>query len=267
MPKKLRRENLLKGLRLPLALEPVTKLIEFANAIGTDERARELAALDLRDRRLAEAMSAGNFELVRAAFEAATQKRRAFYDATLKEARRILRPQKMPSGETILWLDCPPQHDKQSRAIPIHGDTFEIARRLRTAFRTAAQQLAEAEKEASGTADERRARKWWAGHPVVTIPSGSFAPSLRDIHMQVYDDGRLHLTTDLLYHCVIAALERLEAWRLRICPACDRLYLAKASNSIACSARCGDTVYMRRYRRDSRRKKKIRRGDRYEPSF
>ena len=155
MPRKLRRENLVKGLRLPLALEPVSKLIEFANAIGTDERARELAALDLQDSRLAEAMSAGNFELVRVAVEAATQKRRAFYDATLKEARRILPPEKIPSGGPILWLDCL-QPDKQSRAIPIHGDTFEIGHRLRTAFRTAAQQLAKAEKAASSRISGRR---------------------------------------------------------------------------------------------------------------
>lgn len=53
---------------------------------------------------------------------------------------------------------------------------------------------------------------------------------------------------------LLPILEGLEAGRLKVCGGCKMLYVARRRDQLGCSQRCGDTEYMRRYRRAAYRK-------------
>lgn len=62
-------------------------------------------------------------------------------------------------------------------------------------------------------------------------------------------DGKIRVTVEPVSHWLLPLIDGLDAARLGICEACSNLYVARRSDQLGCSRRCGDTLYMRRYRR------------------
>jgi hypothetical protein len=62
-------------------------------------------------------------------------------------------------------------------------------------------------------------------------------------------DGKIQVTVVPVSHWLLPLIDGLEAARLGICEACFHLYVARRRDQLGCSRRCGDTLYMRRYRR------------------
>jgi len=62
-------------------------------------------------------------------------------------------------------------------------------------------------------------------------------------------DERIRVTVVPVSHWLLPMIDGLEATRLGICEACHMLYVARRRDQLGCSRKCGDTVYMRRYRR------------------
>jgi len=60
--------------------------------------------------------------------------------------------------------------------------------------------------------------------------------------------GRIQVTAVPVAYWILPMLDGIEARRLGICDACQRLYVARRRDQLGCSRKCGDTLYMRRYR-------------------
>jgi hypothetical protein len=80
---------------------------------------------------------------------------------------------------------------------------------------------------------------------IVRLPEECYAPPaiLRRV------DDRIRVTVVPVSHWLLPMIDGLEAGRLGICEACEILYVARRRDQLGCSRKCGDTVYMRRYRR------------------
>jgi hypothetical protein len=61
-------------------------------------------------------------------------------------------------------------------------------------------------------------------------------------------EGRIKVTAVPVAYWILPMLDGIEARRLGICDACQRLYVARRRDQLGCSGKCGDTLYMRRYR-------------------
>lgn len=61
-------------------------------------------------------------------------------------------------------------------------------------------------------------------------------------------DGRILIAAVPVAYWILPMLDGIEARRLGICDACQRLYVARRRDQLGCSRKCGDTLYMRRYR-------------------
>jgi hypothetical protein len=61
-------------------------------------------------------------------------------------------------------------------------------------------------------------------------------------------EGRIRVTAVPVAYWILPVLEGIDARRLGICDACQRLYVARRRDQLGCSRKCGDTLYMRRYR-------------------
>jgi hypothetical protein len=61
-------------------------------------------------------------------------------------------------------------------------------------------------------------------------------------------DGRIQIAAVPVAYWILPMLDGIEARRLGICDACQRLYVARRRDQLGCSRKCGDTLYMRRYR-------------------
>jgi hypothetical protein len=72
-------------------------------------------------------------------------------------------------------------------------------------------------------------------------------------------DGKIRLITRPAWLRLLPPLlvddGGLEVGRLQICERCERLYVAARRDQLGCSATCGDTLYMRRYRNPDYRKR------------
>jgi hypothetical protein len=60
--------------------------------------------------------------------------------------------------------------------------------------------------------------------------------------------GRIQVTAVPVAFWILPMLDGIDARRLGICDACQRLYVARRRDQLGCSRKCGDTLYMRRYR-------------------
>jgi hypothetical protein len=68
-------------------------------------------------------------------------------------------------------------------------------------------------------------------------------------------DGRIQIAAVPVAYWILPMLDGIEARRLGICDACQRLYVARRRDQLGCSRKCGDTLYMRRYRTPEYRKR------------
>jgi len=53
---------------------------------------------------------------------------------------------------------------------------------------------------------------------------------------------------DVMFTSDVLCAYLQDAGRLSICDACGKLYVGRRRDQLGCSRRCGDTLYMRRYR-------------------
>lgn len=79
---------------------------------------------------------------------------------------------------------------------------------------------------------------------IVRLPEACYRPQaiLRRV------DGRIRVTVAPVIHWLLPLLDGLDAGRLGICDACGKLYVGLRRDQLGCSGKCGDTLYMRRYR-------------------
>jgi len=84
---------------------------------------------------------------------------------------------------------------------------------------------------------------------IVRLPDECYLPPavLRRV------DDRIRVTVVPVSHWLLPMIDGLEAQRLGICEACHKLYVGRRRDQLGCSRKCGDTVYMRRYRRSEYR--------------
>ncbi len=68
-------------------------------------------------------------------------------------------------------------------------------------------------------------------------------------------DGRIQIPAVPVAYWILPMLDGIEARRLGICDACQRLYVARRRDQLGCSRKCGDTLYMRRYRNPEYRRR------------
>jgi hypothetical protein len=68
-------------------------------------------------------------------------------------------------------------------------------------------------------------------------------------------DGRIQITAIPVAYWILPMLDGIGARRLGICDACQRLYVARRRDQLGCSLKCGDTLYMRRYRNPEYRRR------------
>jgi len=68
-------------------------------------------------------------------------------------------------------------------------------------------------------------------------------------------EGRVRVFAVPVSNWLLPMLDGLKFGQLKICEACWKLYVAWRRDQLGCSQKCGDTVYMRRYRRPKYRKK------------
>jgi hypothetical protein len=61
-------------------------------------------------------------------------------------------------------------------------------------------------------------------------------------------DGRIQVAAVPVAYWILPMLNGIDPRRLGICDACQRLYVARRRDQLGCSRKCGDTLYMRRYR-------------------
>jgi hypothetical protein len=80
---------------------------------------------------------------------------------------------------------------------------------------------------------------------IVRLPAECYSPPavLRRV------DDRIRVAVVPVSHWLLPMIDGLEATRLGICEACHKLYVGRRRDQLGCSRKCGDTVYMRRYRR------------------
>jgi len=83
----------------------------------------------------------------------------------------------------------------------------------------------------------------------VTLPV-SAPPILGVVH------GQIRVVNQPAWMWLLSMLNPLEHGRLRICEKCDRLYVAARRDQLGCSARCGDAIFMRKYRSPNYRKRR-----------
>lgn len=244
MADKLKTKTPLKGLRLPERLEPIRVLVELVNSIASDKNADTFAEFEQKEAAIRAELPRDRIPV--ALFEA-EKARLDFQQKIFAGAAKILHIK--PSDFPIV-LDCPTPRGLRGsvipRQIPVHDGSmmFKIARSVRFVFREIAAHL-EAGRHPDGTVARRG----------IEIPLDKIPASIRSPYVEVEPGDFLWVRTDVVHDLVLAALSNLESWRLRVCPACERLYLAKARNAIACSEKCGNAVYMRRWRRGASRRK------------
>jgi hypothetical protein len=208
---------------LPRDLFPLASLVALAN-LATDELTERLArATD--DKKRGEYERAGiidDLDADRAAVERiveAADREHAASREFWRAASEIL----FVAGDGILQM---PASDGRKLYFlqEIADEAFWMARTLRTILRDLARAIA---------ADQRFA--------TVAIPSGQM-PVIE------LSGGTLRVQTDLIVHHLLPALDGIDAHRLRICPVCDRLFVARRRDQLGCDAKCGNAEYMRRYR-------------------
>jgi hypothetical protein len=68
-------------------------------------------------------------------------------------------------------------------------------------------------------------------------------------------DGVITVDTLPIVHWLLPMLEGLEVARLGFCQVCGKLFVARGRDQLGSSRRCGDAMYMRRYRRTEYRKR------------
>lgn len=61
-------------------------------------------------------------------------------------------------------------------------------------------------------------------------------------------DGVIRVGMAPISHWLLPMLDGLDANRLRICEVCWKLFVPRRRDQIGCSRKCGDAMYMRRYR-------------------
>jgi hypothetical protein len=210
---------------LPRDLFPLAKLVSLAN-LTADELANRLTTAN-GDKERAEVERAGiinDADAEKAAVERiveAFNREQAAAQEFWGAAREIL---VAVDGEgSILQVDANGERPVYFRA-EMAVEAFWAARAVRGVLRELARAVA---------ANERFA--------TVPIPSAQM-PVIE------VSGGKLLVQTDLIVHHLLPALDGIDAHRLRICPVCDRLFVARRRDQLGCDAKCGDAEYMRRYR-------------------
>ncbi len=98
--------------------------------------------------------------------------------------------------------------------------------------------------------------KW--SEPSIGIPLPESPPA----SVTVDFNGRINKTRDFYRDQFLPALEGLEVGRLKICPICDKLFVALRLDQPACSRKCGNAHRAREFRRNAKRYERNRKENR-----
>jgi hypothetical protein len=221
-----------KTRELPQRLRPLAALVEVANLISHEE----IKKLHAADRQILDAQG----ELI--ARQSGAPRRSSESTASLKQ--------------TLKTAAIPAQQIRESFAdrVKPHRNALETLLRL-----MGIGDYLRSEEKNLDTLFDTVAALWLALRTVaenlavrddiVRLPEECFLPPpvLRRV------DGKIRVTVVPVSHWLLPIIDGLDAARLGICEACSLLYVARRRDQLGCSRRCGDTVYMRRYRRSGYR--------------
>ncbi len=84
----------------------------------------------------------------------------------------------------------------------------------------------------------------------------------RPVSVSVGADGRISSSVDFVRDQVLPALVGCDVRRIKVCPVCDRLFLALRLDQPACSRQCGHTLRSRKFRLNAPRYEKNRKENR-----
>lgn len=96
------------------------------------------------------------------------------------------------------------------------------------------------------------------------VTTSIMLPDLPPVGVSVDFTGRIWRTMDFYRDQLLPALQDLDKQRLKICPICDKLFVALRTDQPTCSAACGNTHRARQFRQkakqyESNRKENLRR--------
>jgi hypothetical protein len=217
--------------QLPERLRPLALLVDLANLLDHDE----IKVFRSADRRLLEAQT----EMFRINPIGANP---------ADPALRALREQKIKAGdETRLILDnfaARAQKASNAEALALLQNNMKWAWKVNlndksgvfTVFRVVAAIREALEEVVLGLA---------VGGGNARLPVECYLPPA----MLYTRDGLIKIGGAPISHWLLPMLDGLEAARLRLCEVCGKLFVARRRDQLGCSRRCGDAMYMRRYRR------------------
>jgi hypothetical protein len=229
---------------LPEPLRPLAGLVELANLIEDEEENRMRCAEERLDEATGEILARTSGAVSRTERNATSSPRCAL--ASAPQTLASLREQAQTADEEMRNIlknfsarARAPEHESAIGTLLRH---MRIAEHLRpdegslpTLFATVA-----AVRSALWTV----AASLTLQDDIVRLPEACYTPPaiLRRV------DDRIKVTTVPVIHWLLPVLDGLEAGRLSICEACGKLYVGRRRDQLGCSRRCGDTLYMRRYR-------------------
>jgi hypothetical protein len=215
--------------QLPEPLRPLAALVELANLIEEEGENRLRSAHQRLDAATGEILARNSGAVSRTDQTLASLRKQA--QTAGEEMRNIL--------ENFSARARAPEHDTAIATLLKHMRIAEYVRpdegSLPTLFNTvAAVRIALRTVAASLTLRD----------DIVRLPEACYTPPaiLRRV------DDRIKVTAVPVIHWLLPMLDGLEAGRLRICDACGKLCVGRRRDQLGCSRRCGDTLYMRRYR-------------------
>ena len=223
--------------QLPEPLRPLAGLVELANLIEEEEENRLRSAHQRLDEATGEILARNSGAVSRTDQTLASLRKQA--QTAGEEMRNIL--------ENFSARARAPEHDSAIAALRRHMRIAEYVRpdegSLSTLFNTVA---------AVRSALRTVAASLTLQDDIVRLPEACYTPPaiLRRV------DGRIKVTAVPVIHWLLPMLDGLEAGRLNICDACGKLYVGRRRDQLGCSPRCGDTLYMRRYRNPEYRNRK-----------
>ena len=215
--------------QLPESLRPLAGLVELANLIEEEETNRLRSANQWLNEASGEILARNSGAVSRTDQTLASLRKQA--QTAGEEIRNIL--------ENFSARARAPEHDTAIATLLKHMRLAEYVRpdevSLSTLFETVA---------AVRSALRTVAASLTLQDEIVRLPEACYTPPaiLRRV------DDRIKVTVVPVIQWLLPMLDGLEAGRMNICDACGKLYVGRRRDQLGCSRRCGDTLYMRRYR-------------------
>jgi hypothetical protein len=217
--------------QLPEALRPLALLIDLTNLLDHNE----IAAFRTAHRQLLETQS-GMFRLNPVSANLADPTFQMLRKQNMEAAKEV--------GRMLDTLVARAQEASHAEALTFLQDKMRWPHKVKldgnfnpfTIFSVIAAVREALEEVAIGLAQESGSAQ---------LPEECYSPPA----LLYKKDGVITVATLPLGHWLLPMLDGLEVARLGFCQICGKLFVARRRDQLGCSRKCGDAMYMRRYRR------------------